>query len=217
MLDDDERRDAAEAHSLFELLEHQIVPLFYDRRGGSPRGWLATMKHAFATLGPYVTASRQVRDYVTELYEPAAGHDTRLTADGLAPARQLAAWKARVLAGWHGVHVDAIEASTDPTDVGTERSVSAVVALGELDPGDVEVQLVRGRVVGDDELADPEIVVMTPAGPVDGDHHALRGLVHLRARRAGRCDRPGRSVEPTARHRRGARADRLGVSPLAPS
>jgi starch phosphorylase len=186
MLDDEERRDEAEAHSLFELLEHQIVPRFYDRRGTTPRAWLATVKHAFATLGPYVTASRQVRDYVTDLYEPAAAHDARLTADGGAPARELAAWKARVTAAWHGVHVDQVEASGEPADVGTESTVSAVVSLGDLAPSDVEVQLVRGRVVGDDDLADVVTMAMHLAGDAEDGHRRYEGtFTNDRAGRTG--------------------------------
>jgi starch phosphorylase len=186
ILDDDERRDAAEAHSLFELLEHQIVPRFYDRRGATPRAWLATVKHAFATLGPYVTASRQVRDYVTDLYEPAAAHDTRLTGGGGQPARELAAWKERVLAAWHGVHVDGVEASSEPADVGTDTTVSAVVSLGDLSSSDVEVQLVRGTVVGDDDLDGIETVAMQPVGAVDDGHQRYEGtFTNERAGRIG--------------------------------
>ncbi|HET7720956.1 MAG TPA: alpha-glucan family phosphorylase, partial [Acidimicrobiales bacterium] len=184
MLEDAERRDEVEAHSLFELLEHQIVPRYYDRRGGSPRAWLTMVKHAFATLGPRVTSSRQVRDYVTELYEPAAAHHERLVADGGQPAKELATWKARLLEAWHSVHVDAVEASSEPADVGTATTVSALVALGPLEPDDVEVQLIRGRVVRDDDLADTEVVAMSPVGPADDGHVRYEGS--YRNERAGR-------------------------------
>jgi starch phosphorylase len=186
MLEDPERRDEVEAHSLFELLEHQIVPRFYDRRGGSPRAWLTMVKHAFATLGPQVTASRQVRDYVTELYEPAAAHHERLVVDGGQPAKELATWKARVLEAWHGVHVDTVEASGEPADVGTTTTVTALVSLGSLLPDDVEVQLVRGRVVRDDDLADTEVVAMSPTGPADDGHVRYEGTyANERAGRTG--------------------------------
>ncbi|MCB1039914.1 MAG: alpha-glucan family phosphorylase, partial [Acidimicrobiales bacterium] len=71
-LHDLETRDRLEADSLFDLLEHQIVPLFHDRTdasmGGVPRGWVRRVKANFVSLGPQVVASRMVRDYVTELY-----------------------------------------------------------------------------------------------------------------------------------------------------
>ena len=183
VLEDDEQRDDAEAHSLFELLEHQIVPLFYERTGPTPRGWLAKVKHAFATLGPAVTASRMVRDYVLDLYEPAATHDRELAADGSAPSKELAAWKARVLAAWHGVHVDTVDVDEAPTDVGAKRVVEAVVALGELTAEDVEVQLVRGWVKGD-ELVDTELLPMSPAGSAPEGHQRYQATVL--------CDRAGR-------------------------
>ena len=53
------------------------MPLFYERgAGGVPRGWVERVKHAYATLGPKVTASRMVRDYVQTYYEPAAAAAT---------------------------------------------------------------------------------------------------------------------------------------------
>jgi len=72
-------RDHYEAESLFELLEREIVPLFYDRdpSDGIPRNWIAKVKHNWRSLGPFVTAARMVRDYTTKLYEPAATEVTQ--------------------------------------------------------------------------------------------------------------------------------------------
>jgi starch phosphorylase len=182
---DDERRDVVEAESLFQLLERQIIPLFYERRGASPKGWLRRVKHAFATLGPQVTASRMVRDYVQQLYEPSAAHDARLVGGGdFAPAKGLAEWKARVLHSWHGVHVDDVVVATEPAEVGSTRTVTAQVALGGLAPTDVEVQLVAGVVVGDNELVDTVTVSMAP------DTDAPDG--HLRYTGSFPCERAGR-------------------------
>ncbi|HET9443076.1 MAG TPA: alpha-glucan family phosphorylase, partial [Acidimicrobiales bacterium] len=104
--DDVARRDAVEAGSLFDILERQIVPLFYDRTQGLvPRRWLRRVRANLRSLGPQVLASRMVRDYVDRLYEPIATQATALSADGYARARALAAWKARVQAGWEGVRV----------------------------------------------------------------------------------------------------------------
>jgi starch phosphorylase len=185
-IEDDEARDATEAHSLFDILEHQIVPLFYERRGAAPRGWVEKMKHAFATLGPAVTASRQVRDYVEVLYEPAAAHAAALHGPGgdFGPSRELAAWKARVLGAWHGVHVDDVVVEEGPADVGAARTVDAVVALGDLGPDDVEVQAVRGWVRGDGDIVDAVIVPMAPAGDADDGH--VRYSTTLACDRAGR-------------------------------
>jgi starch phosphorylase len=111
-------------------------------------------------------------------------HDRALTEGACAPAKELAAWKARVLAGWHGVHVDQVEVDTGPAEVGADRSVTATVSLGELATDDVEVQLVRGTVVGDGDLVEttPDAMAPTTGGP-DG---------HVRYTGTFPCERAGR-------------------------
>ena len=95
--DDLARRDHREANATFDVIESQIVPLFYDRNDdGVPHRWIERLANNWATMGWNVTASRMVRDYVTELYEPAAAAADARTSDGAAGARDLAGWKAHV-------------------------------------------------------------------------------------------------------------------------
>ncbi|MGI8756188.1 MAG: alpha-glucan family phosphorylase, partial [Acidimicrobiales bacterium] len=157
-------RDRFEANALFDLLEHQIVPLFHDRAdSGAPHGWLARVKHELASLGPAVVASRMVRDYVTELYEPTAAAADQLRADGCRRATDLAAWKARVGDAWGGVRIESVDAAENRADLGAERELSVVVALGELSPADVVVQAVHGRVGQYGELENTTIANLTCA------------------------------------------------------
>ena len=111
-VEDLERRDEVEAGSLFELLERQVVPLFYERwQGPVPRRWVQRVKRSLITLGPFVTAARMVRDYTEQLYEPTA-------AQGDAPVGrrpQAGPGAGRVEAdrrrtAWPGVHVDHVDA-----------------------------------------------------------------------------------------------------------
>jgi starch phosphorylase len=191
-----DRRDRLEAGALFDLLERQVVPLYYERYGGPvPRRWLKKVRRSLASLGPQVTASRMVADYVTELYEPTGARATALTAGGLARARALAAWKARVREAWHGVHVDRVDGDLSAADVGGSRAVEAVVALGSLGPDDVDVQLVHGPVGQADELTSSTIVSMTPAGPADEDHARYTGSV-----RTDHAGRYGFTVRVVPRH-----------------
>ena len=172
--DDLWQRDHAEAASLFELLEHQVVPLFYDRDpDGLPRRWLARVRSSLQTLGPFVCASRMVRDYVTDMYEPAAVRGRTLGAEGSARARELAAWKAKVRSGWRAVRVEGVEADGQPADVGGTRSVRAPVILGDLSPADVEVQLLHGPVSPSDELAETTVTPMVAEASDDGSGATL--------------------------------------------
>ncbi len=184
-VDDLAKRDQLEADSLFSLLEDQIVPLFYERTEGPvPRRWAQRVKASLGSLGPQVSASRMVRDYVEELYEPTAARADLLAAADGARARSLAAWKERIAASWKGVHIDALDAVAAALDLGTEREVEVVVALGDLGPDDVEVQLLHGPVGRNDELQAATVVTLALAGPVEDDH--------LRYRGGFTCDRTGR-------------------------
>jgi starch phosphorylase len=166
-LEDLARRDALEAASLFDILEHQVVPTFYDRDDdGVPRRWIERVRWSLRTLGPQVVATRMVRDYTVEMYEPTAGRAERLSASSFERARALAAWKERVLAAWPAVRIESVESddSDGVGDLGAKRTVEAVVSLGGLSPDDVRVELVHGSVGLSDELVDPVIEAMTPAG-----------------------------------------------------
>jgi glycogen phosphorylase len=162
------RRDLIEANSLFDLLERQIVPLFYQHTEGPvPRRWVARMKQDLLSLGPKVTASRMVRDYVTRLYEPAAAGTDRMTTGDFAPARALADWKRRVLAGWDDVRITGVSADTTTAELGSTRTVTVTVHLGTLEPSDVAVQLLHGPVGQGDELVDPDLLTLAHAGTAD--------------------------------------------------
>ncbi|MGK2947815.1 MAG: alpha-glucan family phosphorylase [Acidimicrobiales bacterium] len=184
-LEDLERRDEVEAGSVFELLERQVVPLFYERwQGPVPRQWVHRVKRSLVTIGPYVTAARMVRDYTEQLYEPTAAQGDTLSATDHARARGLAAWKQQVEAGWDGVHIDHLDVSDDVAEIGTEREVSAVVALGALGPDDVEVQLLHGPEGQGGELSEPVVVAMTQSGEADDGH--LRYTGHFTCEQSGR-------------------------------
>ena len=108
-LDDLQRRDQVEADSLFDLLERQIVPLFYERNEGPvPRRWVRTGQGvAGARSARRSSRARMVRDYVEQLYEPTAARADALGGRRRARrARALAAWKQRVREAWKAVQVE---------------------------------------------------------------------------------------------------------------
>jgi glycogen phosphorylase len=169
---DPDRRDELEAVALYDLLSQSVAPLFYDRgTDGLPRRWLEMVAHTLRTLGPKAQATRMVRQYVTEMYLPAA-RSSRALAGGESPfagARDLAAWKQRVTLGWPAVAVQHVESDDGEQGPGSRLSVRARVALGQLSPHDVTVQVVYGRAGDQDEIIDPAFADLELEGePSDG-------------------------------------------------
>ncbi|WP_328823855.1 alpha-glucan family phosphorylase [Microlunatus kandeliicorticis] len=168
-IEDPEQRDDIEARALYDIIEDEIVERFYDvDANGLPQRWIQMMADTVAGLGPKVLASRMVRDYVTNLYAPAAA-SSQLVSDRPDSAKELAAWKARVRAAWPQVAVDHVESLTgDAVEVGTDIQVSALVRLGSLSPDDIEVQLVAGRVDAEDNLHETHSYPFPSGEDVDG-------------------------------------------------
>ncbi|OII70573.1 alpha-glucan family phosphorylase [Streptomyces sp. CC77] len=165
---DEDRRDDLEATALYELIEQQVAPRFYDRNAaGLPGRWIEMVRRTLGTLGPKVLAGRMVREYVERLYTPAALAHRALDLDA---ARELADWKSRVRAAWPGVAVDHVEVdeASDTAELGATLALRVRVALGDLTPEDVEVQAVAGRVDSQDALTDARPFPLKPAGGGSG-------------------------------------------------
>ncbi|WP_351223729.1 alpha-glucan family phosphorylase [Streptomyces sp. NPDC002133] len=180
---DDDRRDELEAAALYGLIEERIAPLFYDQdRDGLPGRWIEMVRRTLTTLGPKVLADRMVREYVDRLYAPAARAHRVLALDADA-ARGLAAWKSRVRAAWPGVAVDHVEAGAalGTAELGSTLALRVSVRLGALQPDDVEVQAVAGRVDSDDAIADAQAFPLKPAddGPDESGRWIYEGPLAL--------------------------------------
>jgi starch phosphorylase len=163
----DEERDDVEAAAMYDLIEHQLVPAFYEREDGMPPRWLSMVRHTITELGTKATSDRMVRDYVTTLYAPAAAHDAALRADDFALARDVAAFTTRVRAAWGAVHIANVDSTGIPqqAQAGDELEVRAAVALGGLSVDDVAVQLVYGNTDTDDAICAPhQVIRLEPQG-----------------------------------------------------
>lgn len=180
-VEDVDHRDDLEAQALYDLIENEVAPRFYDVDAeGVPTRWIEMTRHTLKSLGPKVLATRMVRDYVRELYAPASATAHRLNSD-FEGAAELAAWKKKVRAGWSGVRVEHVESSgvSDAPEVGDTMSVRAFVALGSLSPDDVDVQLVHGRSNGNDELRETTVESLHVAETYEGGRHRFDGDVVL--------------------------------------
>jgi starch phosphorylase len=142
------------------------------------------VRHTLKSLGPKVLSSRMLRDYVLGLYLPAAAAERAINTsfDG---ARELAAFKQRVRDGWDQVRIDHVETGglAESPEVGATLDLQVYVSLGDLTPADVCVEVVHGRVKGEDDLVDPARAALTLAESYEGGRHRFDGHLVL--------DRPG--------------------------
>jgi len=207
---DSAERDKLEADSMYDLIEHQIAPRFYDRgKDGVPARWVQSIRHTLATLSPALSADRMVKEYVERLYIPAAHAEDAVSVDGFQPARDLAAWKERVVAAWPGVHVTHVESGgVDAVpQVGDDLHLRATVETGGLAAEDLAVEVVYGRARDGDRLED---VQHLPLELVPGTPTVFAGTVPL-----DRSGSFGYTVRVVPRHPLLASPAELGLVAIA--
>jgi len=179
---DSAERDQLEADAMYDLIEHQIAPRFYDRNAdGVPTRWVKSIRHTLATLSQPLSADRMVQEYVTRLYIPASHAERAISDSAYQPARQLAEWKARVRAEWPAVHVTHVESGgVDSTpQVGDALHVRALVDIGALSPSDVKVEVVYGQAHEGDDLGKIKRQALTCESQDPGQPSVFTGTVTL--------------------------------------
>jgi starch phosphorylase len=176
-----DRRDEVEARAIYDLLENHVVPRFYESgRDGVPPRWVEMVRHTLRETGPKVLATRMVRDYVQDLYVPAAGSARAMAAEGYSPARDEAGWRAHLLQNWQAVRVAHVEATGagDTPEIGSTLGLRAEVELPGLAPSDVQVHAAYGRVDDADGLHEVTTVPMAH-DQTDGSRHWFTATLPL--------------------------------------
>ncbi|MDR1419949.1 MAG: alpha-glucan family phosphorylase [Treponema sp.] len=145
---DDQLQDDIESKALYDLLERDIVPLFYQRgRDGLPREWIKRMKACMKAIGHSMSSHRMLMDYSNNFYFPALKNYRRIVKDDYAESKSLAAYFAKLRQGWDGLRINKIESNARPVmQRGDSLTVTAYIDLGPLRPEEVLVELYHGSV-----------------------------------------------------------------------
>ncbi|MDA8108441.1 MAG: alpha-glucan family phosphorylase [Betaproteobacteria bacterium] len=140
------RRDEEEARTLYELLQDQVIPLYYavGPAGYSP-GWVAMAKESIASLTPRFSSVRMLSEYAGHCYAPAIRQWRELSRNGFEAARTIAAWKAKVRQGWAGVSLRRVDQPVTRIDHGGAVRIAVAAKLNGLAPEDLAVEVLLAR------------------------------------------------------------------------
>jgi starch phosphorylase len=135
---DDPSWDAAEAESLYALLEKEVVPEFYARdEQGIPRGWVGRMRESMARLTPAFSANRAVRQYTEEHYLSAAAAFRQRAENRGSIGADLVAWQAELAKHWSALRFGPATVEQQ----GEQYLFHVQVFLDEINPDAVGVEL----------------------------------------------------------------------------
>jgi starch phosphorylase len=151
---DQEYQDALEAQALYELLEKEVAPLYYDRGAdGVPKGWIRMMKESIKTHTAFFNTDRMVQEYYQRFYAPGSDLGIKLADNNFAGAAAVAEWRDRLKKNWGSVKVQRVLADTQTEQlVGKSITVKADVALGKISPNEVSVDLYYGPLTPEGQL-----------------------------------------------------------------
>ncbi|MDQ6675789.1 MAG: alpha-glucan family phosphorylase [Acidobacteriota bacterium] len=153
-------QDGLHASAIYYLLEREIVPAFYERREQSERHeWVRRMKQSIMNVTPRFDCRRMVAEYDQTLYEPAHRGFIEYRSGDFKQARIHASWSARVRSVWDRVNfVETSPAPIGPVASGRPVSIRAAVEMAGLEPNDVRVEVVMGRVSPSGGLEDTAVI-----------------------------------------------------------
>jgi len=145
-------QDDADSKSLYEILEREIIPLYFNRdERGIPTGWVRMMKESIKSVAPVYGTHRMVKEYTQAMYVPCMERIRKIHESDCALVRDLAAWKRHVEAAWPHVTLTANEDIHGLSDYQAfsdqEIRLSVTVQLGMLAPEDVKVEVFYGPIV----------------------------------------------------------------------
>ena len=103
---DQSQQDKLDAATIYSMLENEIIPLYFEKnsKGYSPR-WIEYIKNSIGHIAPHFTMKRMIDDYIIRFYDPESRRFNALAANNFALAKEIVAWKEKVVAAWDGIKV----------------------------------------------------------------------------------------------------------------
>jgi len=166
-----EYQSDVDAGSLYQLLENQIIPLYYAKPDGKlPLAWLQLMRESIRSVTPVFNTHRMVQEYAERLYTPAEKAHEEFARDDCKAAVALSQWKARIRKDWAQVRVHDVQIGNEDRHnilVGDSLQVSAQVHLGAVDPKHVCVEAYHGG-ADNDQVRNPAVTPLYQSDQHDG-------------------------------------------------
>ena len=171
-----EQQSEVDANSLYQLLENQIIPLYYAKPDGKlPLAWLQLMRESIRSVTPVFNTHRMVQEYTERLYRPAELAHDEFARDDCRAAIELSQWKARIRKDWAQVQISDVQIGNEDRHnilVGDALRVSAKVQLGGVDPQHVRVEAYHGE-ADNDQVRNPAVTPLYQSDQREGDGNYL--------------------------------------------
>ena len=163
---DNNMQDELDASIIYNMLENEITPAFYKRnKKGVPESWVGYIKNSISKVASNFTTTRMMDDYMNRFYLPQTERFAKMNRNDYALAKEISAWKKKIMRGWNSVEV---------LDIKQPDSSKSVFVIGN--PYEVEV-LIDPKELSHTDIG-VEIVIVEPKN--NGDHPKLVATTELK-------------------------------------
>ena len=146
-------QNSADAETIYNLLENEIIPEFFDRDKNSiASNWVERMKNCIMTVAPYFSTARMLNEYQSKFYYPLNERHQQLTGQNFAEAKKLVTWKKRLRKGWNNIYVIEMkiyDTNTPPMELGEKLGAEVTLDIGSLSEHDIGVELVIAKIINE--------------------------------------------------------------------
>jgi starch phosphorylase len=177
--EDHHLQDEVESRDIYNLLEREIIPLFYARGlDNLPRGWIEKMKAAMRDLCPTFNSHRMVLDYTDQCYVSASRRFNDLSKKNMAGAKDLALWRQKIMTNWDQIRIHRVDPQNGtPVPVSGRLRIRADIFLNELDPEDVDVEIYYGPLSLMDEFVQRNTLQMKAVNSDGNGNYHFEGEI----------------------------------------
>lgn len=177
-------QDNADSESIYNTLEKQIIPLFYDRdAGGIPVKWVNIMKESIKSVSYQFSTHRMVQEYNNKMYIPSMERFDRMTSDNYRLARELSDWKSHMEGNWQQVQIIADRTMNQLKEQkalsGETITLTTNVNLGNIDPSSVKVEVYYGNIDKNNMIEDSKTEEMRMIEKIDAATYRYSASINL--------------------------------------
>jgi alpha-glucan phosphorylase-like protein len=141
-------QDELDAETIYDLLEEEILPLFYRRKNGIPEMWVGFIKNCIAEVAPHYTMKRMLDDYQHKFYNKLIERSRLMQKDNFKLAREIDAWKSRIRSGWSHLEVKRIgvpDPSRKALGLGDDFVAEIELKLNGIKADDLGIDILFGQ------------------------------------------------------------------------
>ncbi len=178
--EDVQNQDAIESTMLYDILENEIVPLFYNKGlDGLPHEWIKKMKISLETILPFFNTHRMVKEYTEKFYIPIGNHLKKLTENNLILLKDIRNWREKIYKNWDKVEVKSIiTPKKSEIYTGEDIEIKVEIFLNELTEEDIVVEILYGELDSDEKIMDPKTVKMEFLNKKDSNIYIFKSSIH---------------------------------------